>query len=824
MAKDPATIIPFADGSPSDSLKVEELEDGNVLVGESEEEIEEPESSFGENLVSQIDDDDLQKVASELIEYFEADKEGRNEWERRYKEGLKTLDIHGGVQDDDDDRAIRGLSQVVHPLIAEAATQFQARAIAELYPSSGPVKSIIVGEPTDELQDQATRVKDFMNYQIMEEMPEFFPDLDKMLFHLPLVGQTFKKVWYDPAIERLTARFVQAEDFVVSTDSTDLKSSPRYTQIIKIPRNDYNRFVKSGYYEPLDEKQTTGDPESSNVVDDIEGISPYGSEIEDNTVVLLEMHTYYSFDGLDGADLDDPNAVHLPYVITIEYESEQIVSIRRNWEEDDEVQEKREWFVEYKFLPGLGFYGFGLYHVIGGLGRVATGSLRALLDSAAFANMQGGFKLKGRVPGGELDISPGEFIDLDATVDDVKKAVMPLPFKEPSSTLFQLLGFVVDAGQRFAAIADLNIGEANNNAPVGTTIALIEQGSKIFSAVHKRLHNSQGKEFRMMMTLYSIHLPDEMRFAPAGADSIIYRADFDNAIDVIPVSDPNIFSSTQRIAQAQAILQLAQSAPQIHDLYEAYKRMYEALRVPNIDQVLKEPEEAARMDPVDEDIAVLYGKPIKAFVDQDHEAHIAVHLQFMQDPSLGGNPVAQKTISPVLVAHIAEHVALLYRSRMQEAMGLPLPPMPDTRDPKFKFEDIAPDVDNAIAERASQVIQNAPEMKPIPGLAQLGGGQQQQGNPLQFAQQLAQLEAQALQLRTQSEIQRDQAKAQSDMEIDKAKTQQEIQAKQLKTQAELEAKVVKLQAELQLAQQKANAEIQRDNAKAAVDIEREGIL
>ena len=824
MAKDPATIIPFADGSPSDSLKVEELEDGNVLVGESEEEIEEPESSFGENLVSQIDDDDLQKVASELIEYFEADKEGRNEWERRYKEGLKTLDIHGGVQDDDDDRAIRGLSQVVHPLIAEAATQFQARAIAELYPSSGPVKSIIVGEPTDELQDQATRVKDFMNYQIMEEMPEFFPDLDKMLFHLPLVGQTFKKVWYDPAIERLTARFVQAEDFVVSTDSTDLKSSPRYTQIIKIPRNDYNRFVKSGYYEPLDEKQTTGDPESSNVVDDIEGISPYGSEIEDNTVVLLEMHTYYSFDGLDGADLDDPNAVHLPYVITIEYESEQIVSIRRNWEEDDEVQEKREWFVEYKFLPGLGFYGFGLYHVIGGLGRVATGSLRALLDSAAFANMQGGFKLKGRVPGGELDISPGEFIDLDATVDDVKKAVMPLPFKEPSSTLFQLLGFVVDAGQRFAAIADLNIGEANNNAPVGTTIALIEQGSKIFSAVHKRLHNSQGKEFRMMMTLYSIHLPDEMRFAPAGADSIIYRADFDNAIDVIPVSDPNIFSSTQRIAQAQAILQLAQSAPQIHDLYEAYKRMYEALRVPNIDQVLKEPEEAARMDPVDEDIAVLYGKPIKAFVDQDHEAHIAVHLQFMQDPSLGGNPVAQKTISPVLVAHIAEHVALLYRSRMQEAMGIPLPPMPDTRDPKFKFEDIAPDVDNAIAERASQVIQNAPEMKPIPGLAQLGGGQQQQGNPLQFAQQLAQLEAQALQLRTQSEIQRDQAKAQSDMEIDKAKTQQEIQAKQLKTQAELEAKVVKLQAELQLAQQKANAEIQRDNAKAAVDIEREGIL
>ena len=621
-------------------------------------------------------------------------------------------------------------------------------------------------------------------------------------------------------MDRLTARFVEAEDFVVSPDSTDLRTSPRYTQVIKLSRNDYNRFVQAGYYEPLSNNEGGSDVTTPDTVESIEGISPYGSEQDDKTVVLLEMHTYYMFDGLDGGDPSDPDAVALPYVITIEQESQTIVSIRRNWHEDDDKQEKREWFVEYKFLPGLGFYGFGLYHIIGGLGKVATGSLRALLDSAAFANMQGGFKLKGRVPGGEMDIAPGAFVDLDAVVDDVKKAVMPLPFKEPSATLFQLLGFVVDSAQRFAAIADLNVGEANNNAPVGTTIALIEQGSRIFSAVHKRLHNSQSKEFRLMMELDSLHLPDEMPFASTGASSVIYRKDFDDRIDVIPVSDPNVFSSTQRIAQAQAVLQMAQSAPQLHDMYEAYKRMYEALRIQGIDQVLKEPDEAARLDPVDENISVLLGKPIRAFPDQNHEAHIAVHLQFMSDPSLAGNPAAQKTLAPVLIAHIAEHVALLYRLRMQKAMGVELPEVPDLRDPRFKFEDLAPDVDNQISERAAEIVQQVPQMKPIPGLANVGG-QQQGGSPLEFAKQLAELEAQALQMRTQAEIATDQAKAKSDMQIDQAKTQQQLQAQMVKLQADVDAKIAKLQADVEIARQKAATETERDAIKTQAEVQRD---
>ena len=819
MARDPNAVIPFSDGLPGDGLEVEELPSGEVLVGAFDSVEEKPKTDFDQNLVDDIDLSDLKDSASELIGYFDSDKAGRMEWEQRYKDGLKTLDPDGNLQDDDANRAIRGLSQVVHPLIAEAATQFQSRAIAELYPSGGSVRTVIIGEATDELEEQATRVKEYMNYQITQQMPEFFPDLDKMLFHLPLVGQTFKKVWYDPSLERLTARFVQAEDFVVSPDSTDLKTSPRYTHIIKISRNDYNRFVKAGYYEPLD-PYTAGADDDSTTVEQIEGISAYDAERDDGTVVLLEMHTYHMFDGIDDADSSDEDAVALPYVITIEQNTEKIVSVRRNWHEDDERQEKRDWFIEYKFLPGLGFYGFGLYHIIGGLGKVATGSLRALLDSAAFANMQGGFKLRGRVPGGEMDIAPGEFVDLDATVDDVKKAVMPLPFKEPSGTLFQLLSFIVDAGQRFAAIADLNVGDATNQAPVGTTVALLEQGSKIFSAVHKRLHVSQSSEFKIMVELNSMHLDERTEFARAGSASFIQSGDFDERIDVIPVSDPNIFSATQRIAQAQAILQMAQSAPQLHDMYEAYKRMYEAVRVQNIDEILVEPEEAAQLDPVDENMAVLLGKPIKAFIEQNHEAHIAVHIQFMSDPSLAGNPAAS-SLQPVLISHIAEHVALLYRLRMEKAMGIDMPELPDLRDPKFKFEDITPEMDNAISERAAQVVQQVPQMQPIKGLA--GAAGQQQQDPLDFARQLAQLEAEALKFRTEAEIQSDQAKAQSDMAIDQAKAQQQLQAQMMKMQADMEAKIAKLQADVQIAQQKASADMQLEEAKAAAEIQRDNV-
>ena len=804
MARKPVAIqqqtVPFSEGAPADDLQVETIGD-EVLIGDPElDKTVEVDSTFDENLAEDMSAKDLGRTASDLISYYNNDREARSEWEERYKKGLETLNPDGGMEDSEDERASRGLSIVVHPMIAEAATQFNARAIAELYPSGGPVKTVIVGDPNEELEEQARRVREYMNYQITQEMPEYFPDLDQMLFHLPLVGQTFKKVWWDSNMERQCSQFVKAEDFVVAPESKDLYTSPRYTHVIRMPKNDYNRYVQSGYYLPTSDKGGDLDP-SGDTIGNIEGVDQYGDSSEDEVITLLEMHVYESFE-------DEDAEVAIPYVVTVDYDNEKIVSIRRNWREEDELKKRRDWFVSYKFLPGLGFYGFGLYHLIGGLGKAATGSLRALLDSAAFANMQGGFKLRGRVTGGEVQVNPGEFVDLDATVDDVNKAIMPLPFKEPSGSLFNLLGFIVDAGQRFASTADLNVGDVNPNAPVGSTVALIEQGSKAFSAIHKRLHYSQGQEFKLIAQLNAENLPEEFTFSLIGSSAEVYAADFNDRIDILPVSDPNIFSTAQRIAQAQSVLQMAQSAPNMHDMYAAYKRMYEAIRIPNIDEILIKPEDAPRMDPIDENMSVMYGKPIKAFIEQDHDSHIAVHMQFLSDPSLAGNPGAAG-MQPILVAHVAEHIALLYRTRMEASIGVPLPPVPDFKEKDYKFEDINPELDKLISQRAAQVVQEAPEMKKIAAIQPKG----QQENPLQYAQQLAQLEAQALQQRTQAQIAADQAKAQSSIAIKQAEAKQDMEIDAAKAQADLEAKVKKLEAELQLEREKNAAKIQMEAMK-----------
>ena len=810
MAREPQ-VIPFADAMPSDTFEIEDIGNNEVLVGDpSLDIVEETKSEFDENLAEEIDAKELNRIASELIKSYEADKEARSDWEHRYKQGLETVDTHGGQEEEENQRATRGLSNVVHPMIAEAATQFNAKAIAELYPSGGPVKTIIVGDPSEEVEEQARRVKDFMNYQITQEMPEYFPDLDQMLFQLPLVGHTFKKVWWDANLERQCSQFVKAEDFVVSPESKDLYTSNRYTHIIRMPKNDFNKYVKAGFYLPSKYTGDDLDP-SGDIGSEIEGVDPYGDS-SDEMMTLLEVHSYQTFDGIDGGNEDEENLVSLPYVVTIDYDAESIVSVRRNWNEEDKQQKRRDWFVSYKFLPGTGFYGFGLFHMIGGLGKAATGSLRALLDSAAFANMQGGFKLKGRVTGGELQINPGEFADLDATVDDVNKAIMPLPFKEPSNTLFNLMTAITDAGRRFASTADLNVGDVNPNAPVGSTVALIEQGSKSFSAIHKRLHYSQGQEFKLLSKLNAEYLPESFQFSMGGTSQTVFAKDFDDRIDVVPVSDPNIFSTAQRIAQAQAVLTMSQQSPQLHDVYEAHKRMYEAIRINNIDEILKKPDEASRIDPVSENMSLMYGKSIRAFPEQDHESHIAVHLQFAQDPSLAGNPGAAG-MQPMLIAHIAEHIALLYRQKMEAGIGMALPNLPNLRDPKFRFEDIDPQLDMMISQRAAEVVAKSPQMDAIAPLAQMMQRQQQQqqlNNPIQTAAQLAQLEADALRARTEVQIQADQAKAQQKLAISEAEAKQDLQIEQAKLQQDLQAKVAKLELELQIEREKNAIKLQQE--------------
>ena len=800
MAKEP-NVIPFQEGAPADNLEVEEIENDDVLIGDkSLDDVVEVVSEHDSNIAEELDEIESNRKAQMLLEAFESDKEARSEWEERYKQGLETLEPDGGLTEEEEQRATRGLSTVVHPMIAEAATQFNAKAIAELYPSGGPVKTTIVGEPTEELEDQARRVRDYMNYQITQEMPEYFPDLDTMLFQLPLIGHAFKKVYFDSNLERQCSQFVKAEDFVVSPDSKDLQTSSRYSHIIRMPRNDYNRYVESGFYLPIKYVGSEEDP-AGDIGSDIEGVSTYEDTEYNETVTLIEMHVYENFDGIDGYtdNEDNDDVVAFPYVVTVDYDSQKIVAVRRNWEEEDEKKLRQDYFVSYRFLPGTGFYGFGLYHLIGGLGKAATGSLRALLDSAAFANMQGGFKLKGRVTGGELQVNPGEFADLDATVDDVNKAIMPLPFKEPSGTLFQLMNAIVQAGQRFASTADLNVGDVNPNAPVGSTVALIEQGSKSFSAIHKRLHFSQGQEFKLIAKNNAKFLPEQFEFSLAGVTQFVNSTDFDAKIDIIPVSDPNVFSTAQRIAQAQSVLQLSQAQPNLYDQYEAHKRMLEAIRIPNIDEVLEKPQEASRIDPVDENMSIMYGKPIRAFPEQDHDSHIAVHMQFLQDPSLGGNPGA-RNLQPILIAHIAEHIALLYRQRMQSAIGINLAPLPNIRDPKFQFDDISPELDMQISQRASEVIKQSPQMEQIQAI--MPNQQQQGGNPLDLARQLAQLEAQMLQMKTQQELAIEGAKAKQDMAIKDAEAKQKLAIDNAKLQQDLVAKVKKLETELAIIRQK----------------------
>ena len=805
MAREPK-VIPFTESMPADSFQVEKLNDDEVLIGDPAlDQVQELDSTFNENIAESIDENELLRKAGTLAKCYESDKNARTEWEERYKQGLETLDPSGGQEEEEDQRASRGLSTVIHPMIAEAATQFNARAIAELYPSGGPVKTVIIGEPNEELGDQARRVKDFMNYQITQQMPEYFPDLDQMLFQLPLIGHTFKKVWWDTNLGRQCSQFVKAEDFVVSPEAKDLYTASRLTHVIRMPRNEYNKYVEAGVYLQSEYSSDDVDP-SGDVGSMVEGVDPYG-DTEDEIMTLLEMHVYETFNGIDGIDdEDDKDIIALPYIVTLDYDAEKIVAIRRNWNEDDELKKRRDWFVSYKFLPSTGFYGFGLYHLIGGLGKAATGALRALLDSAAFANMQGGFKLKGRVTGGEMQINPGEFADLDATVDDVNKAIMPLPFKEPSGTLFQLMNAIVDAGRRFASTADLNVGDVNPNAPVGSTVALIEQGSKAFSAIHKRLHYSQGQEFKLLARLNAVYLDNEVKFSKQGASSIIFAKDFDDRIDIIPVSDPNIFSTAQRIAQGQAILQLAQSNPNLYDQYEANKRMLEAIRISNIDEILKEPQKGSRLDPIDENMSVMYGKAIRAFPEQDHEAHIAVHLQFLQDPSLGGNQGARGLV-PILIAHIAEHVALLYRQRMQNAINTTLPSLPDLKDPKFKFEDIDPQLDMIISQKAAEVVAKAPIMEAIKPLMAL---QQNKPNPLDYAAQLAKLESDLAQMRAKNQMEIDSAKAKQDIDIKQAKAKQDIDIEQQKANFDLQKKIKDLELELEIERKKNDQKIKKE--------------
>jgi len=606
-----------------------------------------------DNLAELLPEDVLMPLGSELFSNYVDYKSSRQDWEQSYIKGLDLL----GFKYEQKTEPFQGASGATHPVLAEAVTQFQSLAYKELLPAQGPVRTQTVGAPSPEKTSQAERVKEFMNYQLMDQMPEYETEFDQMLFYLPLSGSAFKKVYYDELLGRAVSKFVPADDLIVPFTATSLDDAESIIHRVKTSGNDLRKQQVGGFYRDIEltpgyDNETDLDKKEN----ELEGIRQTGKNNED-IFTLLECHVNLDIEGFEDRGPDgEMTGIKLPYIVTIEENSREILSIRRNYEIGDPLRKKISYFVHFKFLPGLGFYGFGLIHMIGGLSRTATSALRSLLDAGTLSNLPAGFKQRGiRIRDDAQSIQPGEFRDVDAPGGNIRDAFMTLPFKEPSATLLQLMGVVVQAGQRFASIADMQVGEGNQQAAVGTTVALLERGSRTMSAIHKRLYVGLKSEFKLLSRVFKLYLPEEYPYDVVGGQRMIKQADFDDKVDILPVADPNIFSQTQRISLAQTELQLAQSNPQIHNLYAAYRNMYEALGVKNIDLVLKKPPQPAPKDPSLEHIDSLSGVPFQAFKGQDHRAHMTAHLNFMATNIAKNNPA----INAALQKNIFEHISLM---------------------------------------------------------------------------------------------------------------------------------------------------------------------
>ena len=632
--------------------EITQLEDGGVEINfEPGAFSQEQGESHFDNLAELLPEETLNPLGSELVQNYREYKSSRKDWEDSYAKGLDLL----GFKYEQKTEPFQGASGATHPVLAEAVTQFQALAFKELLPADGPVRTRTVGAPTPQKNDQANRVKEFMNYQLMDVMKEYEPEFDQMLFYLPLSGSAFKKVYFDDLLGRTVSKFVPADDLIVPYNATSLEDAESVIHRLKISENELRKQQVSGFYRDIElPKPYSEESEVEKKERMLEGTKKAYNE---DMYTLLEFHTNLDLEGFEDRGPDGAETgIKLPYIVTVEEGTREILSIRRNYEVGDPKKQKIPYFVHFKFLPGLGFYGFGLIHMIGGLSRTATSALRSLLDAGTLSNLPAGFKMRGiRIRDDAQSIQPGEFRDVDAPGGNIRDSFMTLPFKEPSATLLQLMGVVVSAGQRFASIADLQVGEGNQQAAVGTTVALLERGSRTMSAIHKRIYAALKNEFKLMARVFKLYLPQEYPYDVVGGQRMIKQQDFDDKVDIIPVADPNIFSQSQRISIAQTELQLATSNPQMHNMYQAYRNMYEALGVKNIDSLLKAPQRPMPMDPAVEHIQSLGGQPFQAFKGQDHQAHITAHLAFMATNMARNNPA----VTASLQKNIFEHISLM---------------------------------------------------------------------------------------------------------------------------------------------------------------------
>jgi hypothetical protein len=770
LEEGPDAEVSLDDGTliEAPGLNIELEDDGGVVVEFDPDMGRAEGGEFYDNLAEEVEDRVSSRISSDLLEQYEANKDGRKDWADTYRTGLELL----GFKYEERSEPFRGATGVTHPLLAEAVTQFQAQAFGELLPAGGPVNTQILGKIDPKVEAQAERVRTYMNYQITSVMKEYTPEFDQMLFYLPLAGSTFKKVYYDEFLGRAVSKFVPAEQLVVPYTATDLETAENVTHVIQISENELRKKQVAGFYVDVDIDASQSDPSGlREEMDEISGIEP--SRL-DSEVTLLECHVDLDLEGFEDMGEDgEPTGIKLPYVVTVSEDDGTVLSIRRNYKPDDENRKKNQYFVHFKFLPGFGFYGLGLIHMIGGLSRTATAALRQLIDAGTLSNLPAGFKTRGlRIRNDDEPLSPGEFRDVDSPGGAIRDSLMLLPYKGADQTLFQLMGFCVEAGQRFAAVSNLQVGDGNQQAAVGTTIAMLEQGAKVMSAIHKRLHHAQKDEFVLLAKVFGESLPDEYPYNVVGAERTVKAEDFDERVDVVPVSDPNIFSMSQRVTLAQTELQLAQSAPELHNMYEAFRRMYKAIGVKDVDSILKvvDQEEESPKDPAVENSESFENVTLKVFQGQNHQAHITAHLIFGASPMVGQLP----SVAMSLQKHIMEHVSIQAKEQVASQMIQQLQGQAPTEEQALEIESM---VAEAIAQGLQEVKAKSAEIS--------GGGDQ--------PDPLIALKEQDLQLRAKQDAAENQMDQQR-LALDQQKAQQNAQLGQQRIQSQEEIVSARIQA------------------------------
>lgn len=783
--------IPTENGEIEVELAADSEEAAMEAMEEAFEMAEEvKDAEFSQNLAEKIDEKDLDSLATELLDQYDADLNSRAEWEKMYKEGLELL----GLKMEERTEPWDGSCGVFHPMLSEAVVRFQAETITETFPASGPVKTQIIGRQTKEKEDAAERVKNDMNWRLTEEMPEYRQEHERMLYNLPISGSAFKKVYFDPALGRQTSVFLPAEDFVISYGLSDITTAQRYTHRMRKTENDIKKLQVAGFYRDVE----LGDPERQldELTQEKDKLVGW-SGVKDERYQILEMHVE-----LDLPGYEDEDGIALPYVVTVNKANGKVLSIYRNWEMDDEWKKKRDYFVHYQYIVGFGFYGFGLIHLVGGHAKSATGLLRQLVDAGTLSNLPGGLKSRGlRIKGDDTPISPGEWRDVDVPGGAIRDNILPLPYKEPSQVLAGLLNTIVEDGRRFASVADLKISDMSANAPVGTTLALIERSLKVMSAVQARVHAAMRQEFKLLKKIIAENTDPNYSYDVDPSRAV--KEDDYEIVEILPVSDPNAATMAQRIMQYQAVMQLAQQFPQVYDAVELNREMVKVLGIKNVDKLIPSKEDMKPRDPVAENMAVLMNKPVKAFAYQDHEAHIKVHTTAMQDPKLamiiGQNPNAQ-LMQQAMQAHIAEHVAYAYRNELEKMLGVQLPD-PDNDIP----QDIEYMLAGALAKAAEKLL-----AKDQNEMAQQQAQQQAQDPLIQMQQQELQLKAQELQLK---------AKMHEDtmqVRLMEQQTKTQLEAQRLQTQKQIENDRIKAQTSIEGA--KLGAKALHDKEKLNTDI------